>query len=173
MGFNDKVIVYDEQIGQFSSFRTYNPDNYLSFSDKLLYIKDQLVQENANFPLSKIKSKLQIIINKDPLLTKTFDNVFFSGEFDNAQEMISDIRFKTKTQEGTIFKDNTEVDNPIEQREDTYRFAVGRENNSEDTMSLPSRMKGKYMICDYLIDCSNNRNFRLPSINTTYRYSMV
>lgn len=173
MGFDDKVLVYDEQIGQFSSFRTYNPDNYLSFPDKLLYIKDQLIQENADFPLSTIKSKLQIIVNKDPLLTKTFDNVFFSGEFDNIQEMMSDIKFTTKTQQGSIFKDSTEVDNPIEQREDTYRFAVGRENNSEDTMSLPSRMKGKYMICDYLIDCSNNHNFRLPSINTTYRYSMV
>ena len=120
-----------------------------------------------------MRSKLQIIINKDPLLTKTYDNVFFSGEFDNVQEMMQDIKFTTKTQEGTIFKDDTEVSNPIEQREDTYRFAVGREKESKDDMSLPGRMKGKYMICDYLINCDNQRNFKLPNINTTYRYSLV
>ena len=66
-----------------------------------------------------------------------------------------------------------EVNNPIEQREDTFRFAVGREKTSVDDMSLPGRMKGKYMICDYIINCNDQQNFRLPNINTTYRYSMV
>lgn len=173
MGFEDKVLTYDEQIQQFSSFRTFNPDNYLSFPDKLLYIKDQIIKESADFPLNELKSRLQIVINKDPLLTKTFDNVFFSGEFDDVRKMMQVIKFTTKTQEGTIFKDNTEVNNPIEQREDTFRFAVGREKTSVDDMSLPGRMKGKYMICDYIINCNDQHNFRLPNINTTYRYSMV
>lgn len=173
MGFEGKDLVYNEQLQQFSSFYTFNPDNCLSFPDRLLYIKNQMIQENADFPLNKMRSKLQIIINKDPLLTKTYDNVFFSGEFDDVQEMMQDIKFTTKTQEGTIFRDNTEVSNPIEQREDTYRFAVGREKESKDDMSLPGRMKGKYMICDYLINCDNQRNFKLPNINTTYRYSLV
>lgn len=172
-GFQDDVIVYDEQIQQFTSFRTFNPDNYLSFSDKLLYIKDQKIVEKARFPLSQIKSKLQIVVNKDQLYTKTFDNVFFSGEFTDVQKMMKEIKFTTKTQESTIFKDNAEVDNPIEQREDTFRFAVGRENNHVDNMSLPGRMKGKYLICDYLIDCSGQRDFILPNINTTYRYSLI
>ena len=123
--------------------------------------------------LNELKSRLQIVINKDPLLTKTFDNVFFSGEFDDVRKMMQVIKFTTKTQEGTIFKDNTEVNNPIEQREDTFRFAVGREKTSVDDMSLPGRMKGKYMICDYIINCNDQHNFRLPNINTTYRYSMV
>lgn len=172
-GFNDKVLTYNEQLQAFTSFYNFNPDNYLLFPDKLLYIKDQMIQENADFPFNEMKSKLQLVVNKDPLLTKTYDNVFFSGEFDNIQKMMKDIKFTTKTQTGTIFKDNNEVNNPIEQREDTYRFAVGREDESKDAYSYPSRMKGKYMVCDYLIDCSNQRNFRLPNISTTYRYSMV
>lgn len=173
MGFNDKVLTYNEQLQQFSSFYTFNPDNYLSFPDRLLYIKDQMILENKDFPLSQIKSKLQIVINKDPLLTKTYDNVLFSGQFDDVQNMVKGIKFTTKTQSGTIFKDSEEVSNPIEQREDTYRFAVGRDTSNEDEYSYPSRMKGKYMTCDYTIDCSNQRNFKLPNINTTYRYSMV
>ncbi len=173
MGFEDKVLTYDEQIQQFSSFRTFNPDNYLSFPDKLLYIKDQIIKENADFPLNEMKAKLQFVVNKDPLLTKTFDNVFFSGEFKDVRKMMEQIKFTTKTQESTIFKDNTEIDNPIEQREDTFRFAVGREKVNDDDMSLPSRMKGKYMICDYLINCDDQHDFRLPNMNTTYRYSMV
>lgn len=173
MGFEDKVLTYDEQIQQFSSFRTFNPDNYLSFPDKLLYIKDQIIKETADFPLNEMRSKLQIIVNKDPLLTKTYDNVFFSGEFKDVQKTVARVDFTTKTQTGSIFKDDTEVRNPIEQREDTYRFAVGREKESKDDMSLPSRMKGKYMICDYLFNCDDQNDFRLPNINTTYRYSLV
>jgi len=102
-----------------------------------------------------MKSRLQFVVNKDPLLTKTFDNVFFSGEFKDVRKMIQAIKFTTKTQESTIFKDNTEINNPIEQREDTFRFAVGREKNPVDDMSLPSRMKGKYMICDYIFNCND------------------
>lgn len=173
IGFKDKVLVYDEQIQQFSSFRTFNPDNYLLFPDKLLYIKDQIIKETADFPLNEMRSKLQIIVNKDPLLTKTYDNVFFSGEFKDVQKTIARVDFTTKAQTGSIFKDDTEVRNPIEQREDTYRFAVGREKESKDDMSLPSRMKGKYMICDYLFNCDDQNDFRLPNINTTYRYSLV
>ena len=173
IGFEDKVLTYDEQIQQFSSFRTFNPDDYLSFPDKLLYIKDQIIKENADFPLNEMKSRLQFVVNKDPLLTKTFDNVFFSGEFKDVRKMIQAIKFTTKTQESTIFKDNTEINNPIEQREDTFRFAVGREKNPVDDMSLPSRMKGKYMICDYIFNCNDQHDFKLPNMNTTYRYSMV
>jgi hypothetical protein len=64
-------------------------------------------------------------------------------------------------------------------REDNYRFAIPREKASGSaTQQLTSqsylgRMRGKYLICDYTFDCNNNREFKLPYIKTTYRYSML
>jgi hypothetical protein len=51
----------------------------LKFSDKLLYIKDNNVMQTENRALNVMECKIQYIINKDILYTKTFDNVFFSG----------------------------------------------------------------------------------------------
>ena len=67
----------------------------------------------------------------------------------------------------------------IEVREDNYRFAIPREKVSSEaehelgSQSYLGRMRGKYLICDYTFDCNNNREFKLPYIKTTYRYSML
>ena len=67
----------------------------------------------------------------------------------------------------------------IDLREDNYRFAIPREKVSDeelhqlDSKSYLGRMRGKYLICDYTFDCNNNREFKLPYIKTTYRYSML
>ena len=88
--------------------------------------------------------------------------------------MSMNVFFKTKTQE-TDPIDYTSIDN----REDNYRFAIGRNKQDnpaleeQTNMAYAGRMRGKYLICNYTFDCNNNREFKLPYIKTTYRYSML
>lgn len=171
--FDKGNIVYNEVLQSFTSFYTYKPDNSLLFTDKLIYIKDNKFSEEENKTLKNIQSKITYIVNKDTLQTKTFDNVFFGGVFYNIKDMLKNVVFTTKSQEGTILEDSIDGGYAIDYREDTYRFAIGREKNSSDELSLPGRLKGKYLICDYTIDCSGQKYFNLPNINTTYRYSLV
>lgn len=107
-----------------------------------------------------------------------FDNVSFSADLkDNNNKIpniVKNVWFKTKTQE------TDKIDyNSIDIREDNYRFSIGREKvKNEDVQQLSSqsylsRMRGKYLICDYTFDCNSNREFKIPYIKTTYRYSML
>lgn len=173
MCFDNAVLVFNEYTQRFTSFYTFNPKAHLRFSDKLLYIYNNKIMENADFPLNTMQSKLQYVVNKDPLVTKTFDNVFFSGQFRDINSMLIDAKFTTKNQVGTIQENYLTGGYAIDYREDTYRFAIGREGTHEDELSLPGRLRGKYLICDYTINCDNQHNFNLPNINTTYRYSLV
>lgn len=170
--FNEKALVYNEYTQGFTSFYTYNPESHLKFSDKLLYIKDNKIVESTNNTLNVPQAKIQFVVNKDPLLTKTFDNVYFNGKFSVLKEMLVDAKFATKNQQATILEDYINGGFAIDYREDTYRFAIGREQ-SEDPSSYPGRLKGKYLICDYTINCTDKPNFNLPYVNTTYRYSLV
>lgn len=124
-------------------------------------------------------SYVRFVVNKDIAYTKVFDNQWFSAEFvdvgdETKPTLISDIHFSTKNQE------TESIDwRQIEQREDTFRFPISREKQKnpdqqeQTNMSYAGRMRGKYLICNYTLDCNDNREFKLPYIKTTYRYSML
>ena len=67
----------------------------------------------------------------------------------------------------------------MDYREDTYRFAIPRENrtiegsNTISNMSFAGRMRGKYLICTYTFDNTSESVFNIPSITTTYRFSLI
>ena len=182
----NKSLIYNEQLQSFTSFYTHNPNWFFPFSDKLITIKDNNMYylhnifevDDSDQPREERISKVEFVVNKDISNTKVFDNVVFSAELENRDgfdsPMIKDIIFKTKTQET-----NALTINDIDLREDNYRFAIPREKASGSaTQQLTSqsylgRMRGKYLICDYTFDCNNNREFKLPYIKTTYRYSML
>ena len=182
----NKSLIYNEQLQSFTSFYTHNPNWFFPFSDKLITIKDNNMYylhnifevDDSDQPREERISKVEFVVNKDISNTKVFDNVVFSAELENRDgfdsPMIKDIIFKTKTQET-----NALTINDIDLREDNYRFAIPREKASGNaTQQLTSqsylgRMRGKYLICDYTFDCNNNREFKLPYIKTTYRYSML
>lgn len=172
MCFENEVLVYNERTRSFTSIYTFNPDKHASFSDKLLYIKNNKFKENADFALSKMQCKIQFIVNDNPNITKTFDNVYFGGVFTDIWNMITDIKFTTKHQVGSALK-NLDDQYAIDYREDTYRFAIGRAEGTENEYSYASRLKGKYLICDYTINCDGNKDFNLLNVNTTYRQSLV
>lgn len=173
MCFKNYNIVYSERTQQYTSFFTYIPDKVLQFKDQLIYIKDNKFTKNSKDSLQTVQSKVTIVINDNILQTKVFDNVFFHGNFTDIKSMLSNVAFTTKTQTGTILEDYIKGGYAIDIREDTYRFAIGRENNPKDEDSYAGRLRGKYLICDYTILCNNKKHFNLPGINTTYRYSLV
>lgn len=189
----DKALIYNEQLQAFTSFYTHNPNWFFPFSDKLVTIKDNnmyylhnIYEINSELKTERV-AKIQFVVNKDISNTKVFDNVVFSADFmkrDDMQritdstlelpEVVNSIVFKTKTQETNPIDINS-----IDLREDNYRFAIPREKASDEALqqlssqSYLGRMRGKYLICDYTFDCNNNREFKLPYIKTTYRYSML
>ena len=123
--------------------------------------------------LQRFSLPFVIVVNKDIAYTKVFDNQWFSAEFvdigdETKPTLISDIHFNTKNQE------TEPIDwKQIEQREDTFRFPVPRADKNEDALSLPARLRGKYMICDYELDSDIDHTFEIPQITTTYRNSLI
>lgn len=189
----DKSLIYNEQLQAFTSFYTHNPNWFFPFSDKLVTIKNNNMYylhniyevTDDNQPREERISKIEFVVNKDISNTKVFDNVVFTAELQGRDDafsendytpdpIIKDIIFKTKTQET-----NALTINDIDLREDNYRFAIPREKVVDGDLhqlasqSYLGRMRGKYLICDYTFDCNNNREFKLPYIKTTYRYSML
>lgn len=189
----DKALIYNEQVQAFTSFYTHNPNWFFPFSDKLVTIKNNNLYYLHNIydtPTDSSEArtaKVEFVVNKDISNTKVFDNVVFSADLKdndnlNNPQIITDIQFKTKTQFTNLEGYSDEPSpayNSIEIREDNYRFAIPREKVTNESLhelvnqSYLGRMRGKYLICDYTFDCNNNREFKLPYIKTTYRYSML
>lgn len=182
----DRCLIFNEQLNVFTSFYTHNPNWFFPFSTRLVTIKDNNCYYLHNMYYvddSKEKeeriSYVRFVVNKDIAYTKVFDNQWFSAEFEDIGDeekptLITDIHFETKTQ----VTDPIDYNN-IEVREDNYRFAISREKQDkpdlqqQTNMSYAGRMRGKYLICNYTFDCNDNKEFKLPYIKTTYRYSML
>ena len=178
--FYDKSLIFNEQIGRFTSFYTFNPDWNLPFSNKNVVIKDNLfyvINTLDTDGLGEVDktSLIRIVVNKDVMYTKTFDNVAIFGQLLDANGantttgLIDYILFNTKHQTAT-------ATNPtFDYRENTYRLPIPRQDDSEQntSMSFPARMRGKCMVCDYHFNSGDENTFRVPLITTTYRYSLI
>ena len=175
----NKTLVYNEQLNAFTSFYTISPDRWVEFSDKMFTFKDlQLYKYNAGDDLDLYTgedkvSYIQFTVNDDYPITKTFDNVEYSGDFTYKTNFYS-IIFNTKRQ--TSYET---TDEGIDYRADTYKFAIPRNNielNDAENLvnkSYKDRMKGKYLVCNYKYDCNGGNTFKVPYISTAYRYSMI
>lgn len=177
----DKSLIFNEQVGRFTSFYTFTPEWSLLLSSRSVVIKDNDIHTINDTDIKGLESidkdaKLEIVVNKDMAYTKVFDNVRLQGKFkdENGQPVIDGIiknaEFYTKNQHTNVIPSYT---NKMDYREDTYRFPIPRADVNEDELSLPARMRGKYMICKYDIDSLKEHTFEIPQITTTYRYSMI
>lgn len=180
----DKSLIFNERTNCFTSFYTHDLNWSFELTDKVVTVKSEndcyllntCVKESTG--RDEYISKIRFLINQEPMTTKTYDNQWFSAELTDAEnkkpQIIKDVYFETKTQ-STEPIDYTSIEN----REDTYRFAINREKltfpelHQQTSKSFASRMKGKYMICNYTFDCNNNREFKLPYITTIYRHSLL
>lgn len=175
----NKTLVFNEQLGAFTSFYTYKPDYYAEFSDKLYLFKNLKLYkynsgEERDLDNDKAKiSYIKFIVNQGYPQTKTFDNVEYGGDFTYGTNF-DNIYFETKRQ--TSF---TLTQNDIDYREDTYKFCIPRSsrelNEAEELVnkSYRDRMKGKYLVCHYKYDCNGGNTFKVPYISTAYRNSLI
>lgn len=181
----DRSLIFNEQLGVFTSFYTHNPNWFFPFSTRLVTIKNNncyylhnMYDVNSEVKEERV-SYIRFVVNKDMAQTKVFDNQWMYADLtdptnQDQTKILKNIYFTTKTQE-------TEPINweNIDHREDNYRFPIGREKQNDPyqqeqtNMSYAGRMRGKYLICNYTFDCNNNKEFKLPYVKTTYRYSML
>ena len=184
--FQKKSLIYNEQLGAFTSLYTHTPDFILRFSDKIVSIRNNQfyvinsLDTDTLGDVDKI-SKIQFVVNNEYPNNKVFDNVLITGnlidEFNKENPtVLVKAQFETKNQISQVF-DNTV--NKMDYREDTYRFAIPREDrtiegsNTISNMSFAGRMRGKYLICTYTFDNTSESVFNIPSITTTYRFSLI
>lgn len=158
-----RSIVFNEQLNTFTGFYTYPASHVAQMVDKLVTLDDigNIYTHDSDVNYEPFESKITYVINKGYPETKVFDNVWFDAEL-STDETLKSIVFKTKTQET-----NPVTFEGIENREDTYRFPIPRDKNGV------ARMRGKYLICDYTFDCTNDGDFKIPYIKTTFRISRV
>lgn len=178
--FYDKSLIFNEQLGRFTSYYTFNPDWCLPFSDKKVTIKDNIFYVINTLDTDGLgdidkNATVEIVVNKDLLYTKTFDNIAIAGSLKDANGanattgLINKIVFSDKHQTAT-------ANNPtFDYRENTYRLPIPRQDDSEEnvSMSFPARMRAKCMTCDYYFNTNNENTFKIPFIITTYRYSLI
>ena len=177
--FNDKSLIFNEQLDVFTSFYTFNPDWAFIFSDKIVNVKNNKLYVLNGSDISGLGevekiAKIQFIVNKDVQYTKTFDNVRLSGDFldkDNKHITINDIgtmKFSTKHETSGNYQNII-----FDYREDTYRFPIPRGQNTQNELSYPARLRSKYLMCDYTFNSDDSHTFNIPYISTTYRYSLI
>lgn len=167
----DDVLVYNENINQFSSVYTMCEPRMLQISgtgyviDRYLGLLDDSEEDSdfgniyeiyrlSNDGKAKtnymrdssgrqyIMPNIKIVVNKHPQINKVFDNVSFGGKF-NGGNGVSD-----SGNDDHVFEFETPLrqksytrNSDITFREYDYRLAVGRDNNAE----YGNRMRGKTM----------------------------
>lgn len=179
--FYDKSLIYSEQLNRFTSFYTFNPQWALSFSDKVVAIKDNVyyrinsIDSDTTGTESK-NAKIVLVVNKEADSTKVFDNIRFSGDFVNSNnsnkvtDIFTAMNFDTKDQKNHNINPESIV---LDYREETYRLPIPRQEDDNDPLSFPARMRGKYLICEYGFKADDEHQFKLPYIATTYRHSLI
>lgn len=176
--FYDRTIAFNEMIGRFTSFYTFNPDWSLVFSDKIVTLKDNdyyVINTLDTDGLGEVSkdANIKFIVNDNYFYTKVFDNILISGDLldgnraTKANGIITKLLFDTKHQ-------HSEISNPtFDYREDTFRLPIPREETDENDLTYSARMRGKLLECEYDFDANDGKTFRIPQIITTYRYSRV
>lgn len=108
-------------------------------------------------------SIIEFIVNANPQITKTFDNVEYAGGF--GSNNFAKIEFKTDKMVGNNL-DSSDID----EREDTYKLAVPRE---ADGSLYSGRLKGKFMSVKATYSPSGGSKFTMPYVRTTFRQSNI
>lgn len=164
-------IVYNEQVGQFTSIYTFNPVRKTKINDRL-YLSDahdiytwnndannSILFNTAAYPLIKY------VTNSQSQYVKVFDIATFGGRFYGGnKDGLNNITFTFNTP--LKQKSRGKGSSLITNREYDFRLDIPRNANS----SYGDRMRGKTMQCE-LKSSSNSTDFSLQYIITKYRMS--
>ena len=194
----DDTLVYNEQIQAFSSVYTFDP-TYRAIVNNKLYAVPQNSSEIYEYNTPQVEGysllfnkpifpKVRIVINKNNIYTKTFDNLTFGGriykgslqtienwpmervdgEYIKGEHLNSPMHHLIFTFE-TPLKQKSAIrgDKATSVDEYDYRLAIPR--NGSD-VEYGNRMRGKTMQCEIASDY-NSTDFSLQYIITKFRMS--
>lgn len=166
------TLNYSEMTQVYMSFISAEPKWYLDFKSKYYSFdsNNDLWKHNIDDGTSNRlnsdtynSSRIRFLVNEDYQQTKVFDNVTYTG--DNVNLMNPSYIFRTTNQTSTTV-DSYSIIN----REGTFRFAIPRQTGTD---KFASRIKGKYLMCDYTFTNASGFSFTLPFVETTFRYSAI
>lgn len=155
-----QTLNYSEKIDAFQSFTGLESDGFVSFNGKLFSVVGgkiySVTPEQKRYSMDGFF--IRLIVNEDYQYTKVFDNV----EYYTDGILLTDAVYRTTNQDST-HSDESDV----EKRESTNKLSILRAQNED-------RLRGKFLISDYLFRNKNNtKAFTVPYIKTRYRYSMI
>lgn len=182
-------LVFNENINRFTSTYSIPFDESLSFPNGvyLAKVNDGFIHiaqwdySNTGYTQTwreKIEpSVLRYVVNKNPMITKVFDNQEFvtpqdECDIQNLNYNDNDSYFSINhnyTWQTESQKSKSSLADSITLREHNYRYSIPRANNSE---MYGDRMRGKYMICTMLGN-KPNTNVALQYILTKFRASWI
>lgn len=158
------TIIYNEQIEAPTTFVTNNPTFYIRMFDNLYSFDKSSILRRHNIEATTDPAKIRFSCNEDPMITKVFDNIEYSSEFDNVGINFTTINFETQS----MISNNI---HEIDKREDNYRAAIPRAKSDSDGL-FANRMKGKYIMENFEFNNADGR-FKLPYVITMYRESRI
>lgn len=179
---DDMSIAFNEYIKAFTSLYTIPFDESVQFNNGVYLIKNNqgtldVAQWDAYNEYTRtwdneiLYSSILYIVNKQPLVTKVFDNQEIVTHCDECK--LADISnpYFQMHHKYTWETDYTKADNTLEDqitmREHNYRFAIPREINSG---LYGSRMRGKYLLCS-ITNEKPNTSVAVQYILTKFRTS--
>lgn len=196
---SNETLVYSEQIQAFSSVYTFTPlyrtivqnDLYLSSNDSIYLWNTQNVQNYAQLFNEPIYPKVRVVVNKNNIYTKTFDNLTFGGRMYKGS-LPTIVNWPMQRGNGMYVKDehlNSPMhhliftfETPLKQKsavrgdkatsvdEYDYRLAIPRNGSHDSDIEYGNRMRGKTMQCEIASDY-NSTDFSLQYIITKFRMS--
>ena len=195
----DETLVYSELIQAFSSVYTFTPlyrtvvqnNLYLSNEDSVYLWNTQNIPNYAQLFNEPIFPKVRIVVNKNNIYTKTFDNITFGGRmykgslqtianwpmqsgngmYVTGEHLNAPMHHLTFTFE-TPLKQKSAIrgDKAASVDEYDYRLAIPRNGSHDTQIEYGNRMRGKTMQCEIASDY-NSTDFSLQYITTKFRMS--
>lgn len=175
------TLCYNNKIEQFTGFYGFTPKIYLNFNNNLFSCKfppsagaefiwwHDVSNYNSFYGIIK-PSTLKLLINPNPLETKTFDNMSWHTEATSF--FGADVPFETfnTLQSSTNYQDSgiiTLVDGiNLKRKERTWQLGAGRNNTADQ-----ERLRDKYLIANLTHTNLSGRKLIVHYINTHYRKS--
>jgi hypothetical protein len=168
--FEKHTVSYNEYLDVFMSFHSYIPSFYVSHKG-FVFSHDQQLQTTNEFYIHNTgnlgefygivyPSKLEVVVNENPMLHKTFDDIRFNVN-SGMNASIDQIDMVTETVSGTL---NLVTDTRKKYLEDVFRVPLREEGQA-------GRVRGKHVSLLFRVDNNLNQLSRATNLVTLYRIS--
>lgn len=170
---NDRTLIFNEDLSKFHGYSSMDGDRYFNYRNKTFGYKAKSPSKvhclfegpRGEYFGATYNSKLRFIVNPNPSISKTFDNIKVNVNA-SGYTFISKVKMITETDEHNLTNtvDGISVD-------DRFRFR----NNS---LVFPTREKGKGRLYDHYLEVELeidnsvlDTEVTITSVETTYRFN--